>query len=205
MKYLKFLLLAIMFSLFICVPCYASETTDYINGVLYLPEFTNLSQFSNYSDYIVTVENYKNETSDWIIYLVLTNSNEVTHYQSLSNIYKVTTSFVYFTTFGSSSWRELSHGEMSRFHIGQTDLEKDDAENRYVVYSSSDLIYKSSGQVVFPRAPIQSKGLIKITRFQVLRALTQMVYLVPCLILCVICLAAFRKVWIWLKMQLLGL
>lgn len=197
MKYLKMTILSLFFIFAINTVCYADEV------VIDLPNFDSIMQeFPEYPYYFISIREFDQSSDNWVAYLYLSKGNTAysiyesprpTYPRHETGYYLEHSFLTYSCNLGDTEWT-FKHTSGFAF-IGCPN----NPYGHELLYSNTDLFL--NGETVFHEAPIQ-KGLLRITRFQIMAALKQVAYLVPCLISCLIGLIALRKCWSWLKTQL---
>lgn len=183
MKYLKFLLLAMMFTIMFSVPTYADE-----QHLFDLPDFSHLVDEDEH--YVIEVYNSDKDISEWQVILRVLENTYITWSTSDRRYNYKEGSYDYICKQGYTEWVPDGFTSNPAFNTN------------FIHYSCCDLIKYDSNEVFFHRAPIKSVGAIQISLFQMRKALKQVDFLIPCLIGLLISLVAFRKSWNWLKTRL---
>lgn len=186
MKHLKFLLLAMMFTVMFSVPTYADE-----QKLFDLPDFSHLVGENQH--YTISIYNRDKDISEWQVYLRVLDNNLIKWSVSDKRLNYKDGSYNYYCYKGDTEWTPSGFTSNPAFVAD------------HVEFSCCDLVKYDSNEVLFHRAPIKSVGAIQISLFQMRKALQQVDFLIPCLISLLIGLVAFRKGWNWLKIRLLEL
>ena len=176
MKYLKFLLLAMMFTIMYSVPTYADE-----QQLFDLPDFSHLVDEDRH--YTISIYKRDEDISQWVVYLRLLDNNYISWSSTNKCFIYKDGSYNYYCKQGDTEWTPEGFTPYPDF------------DSSVIEYSCCDLIDYDSNEVLFQRAPIKSVGAIQISLFQMRKALKQVDYLIPCLISLLVGLVAFRKGW----------